>query len=177
MVRLCLLFSLWVAAGLVAAAAPAADAKRFGAEGKLVAYDEARSVFTVKITSPKVSGGFGTGGIAGKPAEDLAAGDEVEFEVVPEGSVLRRTVIKASKGGGLDNSGTLDGFKKAVAAIPTDRPVVLSFEEKKTGGNPRYLLRMVQIRMSPEEIEKRLREIGLSPEEVQDAQREAESAN
>src|SRR5690606_39901045 len=98
----------------LAAAAPAAraaEAKRFGAESMLLDYDEALSVFKVKITSPKVQGGFGSGGIAGKPAPGLKSGEEVEFEVVPEGSVLRRTVIKASKGGGLDNSGTKEGFK------------------------------------------------------------------
>jgi hypothetical protein len=172
MFRLVLVLLLWSAAALLPGAAPAAEAKRYGAEGKLVSYDEARSVFKVHITSPKVSGGFGTGGIAGKPAQGIKTGDEVEFEVVPEGSVLRRTVIKASKGGGLDNTGTAEGFKKAVAAIPTDRPVVLSFEEK-AAGNPKYLLRMVQIRLSPEEIEKRLREAGLSQDEIDDAQREA----
>ncbi|MCL4683897.1 hypothetical protein KJ059_03990 [Myxococcota bacterium] len=147
----------------LAPAALAADAKRYGAEGLLLGYDEARSVIKVKITSPKVSGGFGSGGIAGKPAPGLASGTELEFEVVPEGSVLRRTVIKASKGGGLDNSGTKEGFKNAVAAIPTDRAVVFSFEAKPAG-EPQYVLRMVQIRMSPEELQKRLRELGLAEE-------------
>lgn len=152
-----------------APAARAAEAKRYGAEGMLLGYDEARNVFKVKITSPKVSGGFGSGGVAGKPAPDLKSGEELEFEVVPEGSVLKRTVIKASKGGGLDNSGTKEGFKSAVAAIPTDRAVVFSFEPK--AGEPRYLLKMVQIRMSPEEVQKRLREIGLSQEEIDEAER------
>jgi hypothetical protein len=163
---------------LVAApAAFAAEAKRFGAEGMLLGYDEARNVFKVKITSPKVQGGFGSGGIAGKPAPGLKSGDELELEVVPEGSVLKRTVIKASKGGGLDNSGTREGFKNAVAAIPTDRAVVLSFEPKPAG-EPRYLLKMVQIRMSPEEVQKRLRELGLSPEEIDEAERaNTDSAN
>jgi len=170
----------FVAVGLLAAppAFAAAEAKRFGAEGMLLGYDEAKGVFKVKITSPKVSGGFGSGGIAGKPAPGLKSGDELELEVVPEGSVLRRTVIKASKGGGLDNSGTKEGFKRAVAAIPTDRAVVLSFETKPAG-EPKYLLKMVQIRMSPEEINKRLRELGMSPEEIEEAERASgnESAN
>jgi len=152
---------------LAAPAVLAAESKRFGAEGMLLGYDEARNVFKVKITSPKVQGGFGSGGIAGAPAPGLKSGDELELEVVPEGSVLRRTVIKASKGGGLDNSGTKEGFKNAVAAIPTDRAVVLSFEPK--AGEPRYLLKMVQIRLSPEEIQKRLRELGLSQEEIDEA--------
>jgi len=159
-----------------APAAFAAEAKRFGAEGMLLGYDEARGVFKVKITSPKVSGGFGSGGIAGKPAPGMKSGDELELEVVPEGSVLKRTVIKASKGGGLDNSGTKQGFKNAVAAIPTDRAVVLSFEPKT--GEPKYLLKMVQIRMSPEEVQKRLRELGLSQDEIDEAERaNTDSAN
>ena len=162
---------------LAAPLASANKAERYGAEGMLLGYDEARGVFKVKITSPKVSGGFGSGGIAGKPAPGLKSGDEVEFEVVPEGSVLRRTVIKASKGGGLDNSGTKEGFKKAVAAIPTDRAVVFSFEPKAGASNPKYLLKMVQIRMSPEEIQKRLRELGLSDEELNELEREGAGSN
>lgn len=162
-----LLLFLCVAHG---SAALAASSERYGAEGILLGYDEARRIVKVKITSPKVSGGFGSGGIAGKQAPGLASGDELEFEVVPEGSVLRRTVIKASKGGGLDNSGTREGFKKAVASIPTDRAVVLSFEAK-AAGEPGFLLKMVQIRMSPEEVQKRLRELGLSPDELDEAER------
>lgn len=142
------------------AGALAASAKRFGAEALLLDYDAERSVFKVKVTSPKVSGGYGSGGIAGKPAPGIESGDELELAVVPEGSVLRRTVIKASKGGGLDNSGTREGFARAVAAIPRDRPVVLSFE-KNGAGEPEYVLRMVQIRMTPEEVAQRLRELGL----------------
>jgi hypothetical protein len=151
----------------------AAEAKRFGIEGMLIDYDEAKSTFKIKVTSPKVSGGFGAGGIAGDAPSGIKAGDELEFAVVPEGSVLKRTVIKASKGGGLDNSGTKEGFKKAVGLIPKDRAVVLSFEEPSAG--PKYLLKMVQIRLSPEEIAARLREMGLDPNEVK--QDEAESAN
>lgn len=174
-----LLLLIPVVCVLTAPAARAADSKRYGAEGMLLGYDEAKGVVTVKITNPKVSGSFGSGGIAGKPAPGVASGDELVFEVVPEGSVLRRTVIKASKGGGLDNSGTKEGFRTAVAAIPTDRAVVLSFEPKPTGEEPKYLLKMVQIRMSPEEVQKRLRELGLAPDESDDAARNgsAESAN
>jgi len=173
-----LAFLVALACVLAAPTAFAAQAKRFGAEGILLGYDEARNVFKVKITSPKVQGGFGSGGIAGNPAPGLKSGEEIELEVVPEGSVLKRTVIKASKGGGLDNSGTLEGFKNAVAAIPTDRAVVLSFEPRT--GEPKYLLKMVQIRLSPEEIQKRLRDLGLSQEEIDEAERDAaggESAN
>jgi len=160
-------------AALLAAptALAAGKSTRFGIEGQLLEYDEARRVFKVKVTKPKVSGGFGTGGIAGKPPKGISKGDELEFAVVPEGSVLRRTVIKGSQGGGLDTSGTPEGFKRAVSAIPRDQDVVLSFEENPTpGGTPRYLLKMVQIRLTPEEIAERLREMGIDPAEVEEAE-------
>jgi hypothetical protein len=155
---------------LGAGGAEGADTKRFGIEGMLLEYDEARSVFKVKVTRIKVSGGFGTGGIAGKPPSGIEKGDQLEFEVVPEGSVLRRTVIKGEKGGGLDTSGTKEGFKRAVAVIPRDREVVLSFEANAgKPGAPPYVLKMVQIRLSPEEIDDRLREAGIDPEEIEEA--------
>jgi hypothetical protein len=157
-------------AGFGAAAPAAAESKRFGIEGMLLEYDEARSVFKIKVTRTKVSGGFGTGGIAGKPPSGIEKGDQLEFAVVPEGSVLRRTVIKGEKGGGLDTSGTKEGFKRAVAVIPRDREVVLSFEESAAkAGAPAYVLKMVQIRLSPEEIADRLREAGIDPEELEEA--------
>jgi len=158
----------------LAGAAPlrAAETRRYGIEGMLVEYDEAKDIFKIKVTSPKVSGGFGTGGIAGDAPSGIKSGDLLEFQVVPEGSVLKRTVIKASKGGGLDTTGTKDGFKRAVALIPKDRSVVLSFEEQ--GSQPKYLLKMVQIRLSPEEIAARLREMGIDPNEVK---QDGESAN
>ena len=152
-----------------AATPAAAESKRFGIEGMLLEYDEARSVFKIKVTRTKVSGGFGTGGIAGKPPTGIEKGDQLEFAVVPEGSVLRRTVIKGEKGGGLDTSGTKEGFKRAVAVIPRDREVVLSFEENVAKqGAPPYVLKMVQIRLSPEEIAERLREAGIDPKELED---------
>ena len=150
----------------------AAEAKRYGVEGMLLDYDQAKNIFKVKVTSPKVSGGFGTGGIAGDPPSDIKSGDVIELQVVPEGSVLKRTVIKASKGGGLDTTGTKEGFDKAVALIPKDRSVVLSFEDQS--GPPKYLLKMVQIRLTPEEIAAHLRELGIDPNEVK---QDGESAN
>ena len=164
-------------AAVTATGAPtrAADTKRFGIEGKLLDYDEARSVFKIKVVQPKVSGGFGMGGVAGKPPSGIAKGDELEFAVVPEGSVLSRTVIKGSKGGGLDNTGTKDGFKRAVAVIPRDREVVLSFEDnpKKGDGVPKYILKMVQIRLTPEEIAERLREMGVDQKDIDEATQDA----
>jgi hypothetical protein len=171
-----LVLALSLAAWLIPGVGLAAEAKRFGAEGMLLGYDEGANTFKVKITSPKVSGGFGSGGIAGKPAPGVKSGDELVLQVVPEGSVLKRTVIKASKGGGLDNTGTKEGFKRAVQAIPNDRPVVFSFEDNGKP-DPKYLLKMVQIRMSPEEIQKRLRELGLPQEDIDEVERANEGTN
>jgi hypothetical protein len=159
---------LFAFALLLPVASQAAGDDRFGFEGQLLSYDEARSVFKIKVTKPKVSGGFGTGGVAGKESKDLEKGQEVEFEVVPEGSVLRRTVIKASSGGGLDTTGTKEGFKKAVAMIPKDQDVVFSFEKNKTATVAPYIMKMVQIRLTPEEINERLRAAGIDPEELED---------
>jgi hypothetical protein len=167
-----LVLAVACAAAAVGAAAPsAAESKRFGIEGMLLEYDEARSVFKIKVTRTKVSGGFGTGGIAGKPPSGIEKGQQLEFAVVPEGSVLKRTVIKGEKGGGLDTTGTAEGFKRAVAVIPRDREVVLSFEENAPkAGAPPYVLKMVQIRLSPEEIAERLREAGIDPDELPEEQ-------
>jgi hypothetical protein len=123
-------------------------------------------VYVVKVVTTAVSGGFGTGGIAGAPApKPIEKGQTVEFEVVPEGSVLKRTVIKSTKGGGLDNTGTKEGFARATSVIPKDRPVVLSFEESGKDA-PAWRVKMVQIRLSREEIEARLREAGIDPSEL-----------
>jgi hypothetical protein len=146
----------------------AAGDDRFGFEGIFQGYDEAKGVFKIKVTKPKVSGGFGTGGVAGKPAKDLEKGQELEFQVVPEGSVLKRTVIKASSGGGLDTTGTKAGFKKAVALIPTDQDVIFSFEKNKDASVSPYLIKMIQIRLTPEEVNERLRAAGIDPAEVEE---------
>ena len=168
------LVAAMVAVGLALAwAAPggaAGKSKRYGIEADFLEYDAARDVFKVRVEATKVSGGFGTGGVAGDPApKSIRAGEEMELAVVPEGSVLRRTVIKGSKGEGLDNSGTREGFARAASVIPTDRPVVLSLEENtaKAEGKPDWVIRMVMIRLSPEEIRKRLQEMGIDPDEIE----------
>lgn len=140
----------------LAARAAAEKTERYGMEGRILSYDPAKDLFKVKVTSASVSGGFGTGGTAGgTPPGDVQAGAEMEMQVVPEGSVLKRTVIKATSGGGLDTTGTKEGFQKAMKAIPDDRSVVISFE-KNPSGTPAYVVRMVQIRLTPEEIQKRI---------------------
>lgn len=137
-------------------------AKRYGIEGKLVSYDDVKKTVTVKVAKTKVSGSFGSGGVAGdKAPSSIKRGADVEFAVVPEGSVLKRTVFKAQSGGGLDNSGTEEGFKKAFDMVPKDRPVVISFEKNPDGaaGAPEFQIKLVQIRMTQEELERRFEEM------------------
>ena len=143
-------------AGLALPAHAAGKTDRYGIEGKIVSYDAAADTFTIKVTNAGVSGGFGTGGTAGgSPPDDVKAGSEIVMAVVPEGSVLKRTVIKAQQGGGLDTSGTKEGFQKALKAVPDDRSVVISFE-KNPSGSPAYIVRMVQIRLTEDEIRQRI---------------------
>ena len=147
---------------LVPAAAALAkkETKRFGLEGRLVEYDESRGVVIVKVVRTKVSGGAGAGGVAGKPApKSIKRGSNLEFKVVPEGSVLRRTVIKNRQGGGLDTSGTKEGFVKALKMVPKNKNVVFSFEkaDKPAAGEPEWSLRIIQLRMSQEEAEARFK--------------------
>jgi hypothetical protein len=127
---------------------------RYGLEGRVVKYDGAREVLIVKVVKTKVSGGAGTGAVAGAPAPKkyFKRGADVEFAVVPAGSVLKRTVIKNKDGGGLDTTGTKEGFLKALAMVPEDSNVVFSFEKVKDPkpGKPEWDLRIIQLRMSEE---------------------------
>lgn len=151
-----LALGLTVLPGLALRAGAADKTDRYGMEGKILSCDPAKDVCKVKVTNAGVSGGFGTGGTAGgTPPSDVQAGTEMELLVVPEGSVLKRTVIKAQTGGGLDTTGTREGFQKALKAIPDDRSVVISFE-KNASGSPAYVIRMVQIRLTEEEIRQRI---------------------
>jgi len=140
------------------AAAPK-KGKRHGLEGRIVRFDSAKDQLVVNVSDTEVSGGAGTGRVAGAPApKSIGRGDEVTFVVVPEGSVLRRTVVKSVQGGGLNNAGTRESFEAALAAIPEDRDVVFSFE-KNPKGPPEWIVKMIQIRMTQEELEARLEEI------------------
>jgi len=151
---------------LAAAAALAAQpslaapkkSKRFGIEGRIVRFDGASDQLVVSVSKTSVSGGIG-GSVAGDPApKSVGRGSEVSFAVVPEGSVLRRTVVKSIKGGGLNNAGTRESFEQALAAIPADRDVIFSFEQNPKAP-PEFVLKMIQIRMTEEELEARLNEI------------------
>jgi len=136
---------------------------RYGMEGRILGYDPETDLVTVEVTRTGVSGRFGTGGTAGgEPPDSIEEGAEIEMAVVPEGSVLKRTVVKAMTGGGLDNTGTREGFQKALAAIPEDRPVVISFEANRSAP-PEWVVRMVQIRLTPEEVQQRIEAMTSDP--------------
>jgi hypothetical protein len=151
--------SLALAPGV--ADARARKAKRYGIEGKFLAYDEARQVFRILVTSREAKG-FGGSTVGGKAPKDIEPGNERDFAVKPEGSVLSRTVIKSVKGTGVDNTGTQEGFRQAVKAIPTDRPLALSIEKNASPGAgaeaPEYIIKTLVIKMTEAEIQKRLRE-------------------
>ncbi len=143
---------------------------RYGLEGRVVEYDESRGVLIVKVVKTKVSGGAGAGRVAGKPApKSIKRGTDLEFAVVPEGSVLKRTVIKNRQGTGLDTTGTKEGFRKALDMVPKDKNVVFSFEKAKNPGGPEWDLRIIQLRMSEAEWEARQKE-----RDAATAKREAE---
>jgi hypothetical protein len=135
--------------------------KRYGIEGKFLSYDEQRQVFTVLVTSREAKG-FGGSTVGGKAPKDVEPGKEREFAVKPEGSVLSRTVIKSVKGTGVDNTGTQEGFRKAVKAIPTDRALAISIEKnlahERDPSAPEYLIKTLVIKMTEEEIQRRLKE-------------------
>jgi hypothetical protein len=144
------------------AGAKARKAKRYGIEGKFLAYDEAQQVFRILVTSREAKG-FGGSTVGGKAPGDIEPGKERDFAVQPEGSVLSRTVIKSVKGTGVDNTGTQEGFRKAVAAIPTDRALALSIEKNADHETnpeaPEYRIKTLVIKMTEEEIQRRLDEL------------------
>ena len=153
-----------VAFTLVSGAADAQPkkSKRYGIEGKFVGYDEAKQVFTILVTSREAKG-FGGSTVGGKAPKDIPTGKEQVFAVQPEGSVLSRTVVKSVKGTGVDNTGTQEGFSKAVKGIPTDRVLALSIErnvDHETNlSAPEYRIKTVVIQMTEAEIRARMEEI------------------
>jgi len=155
----------------VALAAPAIEAaakkpKRYGIEGVILAYDEEKQTFRVKVLETDVPGrSFTENRVGGKAPKDIRRGREYEFAVEPEGSVLRRTVIRAETGSGLDLEGTKEGFKKAFAKVPTDRLTLLSLEDNEPDavkqGEPKYKIMLVQIQMTLEELIRRWEKISV----------------
>jgi hypothetical protein len=163
---------LWVLAFVfVALAAPPMEAtakksKRYGIEGFVRAYDEERQTVRVKVIETKVPGRFATGNpVGGKAPKDIKRGKEYDFAIEPEGSILRRTVIRAETGAGFDLSGTQEGFRKAYAKIPKDRLTLFSLEDNSPEaikkGAPKYKIMLVQIQMTLEELIRRWEKISV----------------
>jgi len=153
---LAVVLPVWIAGS----PAEAGRSQRFGIEGRLVDYDPERQVFRVFVLS-REAGGFGGSTVGGRAPDDVEEREEMEFAVQPEGSVLSRTVIKSMRGTGLDNSGTQEGFSRAVEAIPTDRPLALSIERNRGAGEgePAYKLKTVIIRLTEAEMRQRMEEL------------------
>jgi hypothetical protein len=166
---LCAALALPALAALAPGDAAAKPSKRFGIEGEVLGYDAAREVLKVLVLETKVAGRFASGNTVGGAApDDVKRRTEHEFAVEPEGSVLRRTVIKAMTGGGLDTSGTPEGFQKALAKIPDDRPVVMSLEKNDARsvakGAPKYKILMIQIQYTEDELRERFERISVEEE-------------
>lgn len=151
-----------VSLALVPGVAHAKKAKRYGIEGKFLGYDEEQQIFKILVTSREAKG-FGGSTVGGKAPKDIEPRTERDFAVEPEGSVLSRTVIKSVKGTGVDNTGTQEGFRKAVTAIPTDRTLALSVEKnaehEADPDAPEYRIKTLVIQMTEEEIRRRMEEL------------------
>jgi hypothetical protein len=146
----------------VALAAPTIEAaakrsKRYGIEGFARSYDKQEQTVRVKVIETKVPGRFATGNpVGGKAPKDIKRTKEYDFAVEPEGSILRRTVIRAETGAGLNSKGTQEGFEQAFDKVPKDRLTLFSLEdnspEEVEKGAPKYKIMLVQIQMTLEEL-------------------------
>ena len=163
---------LWVLAFVfVALAAPPMEAaakksKRYGIEGFALGYDKEKETVRIKVIETKVMGRFATGNpVGGKAPKDIKRTKEYDFAVETEGSILRRTVIRAETGAGLNSKGTQEGFEKAFAKIPKDRLSLFSLEdsspEEIEKGAPKYKIMLVQIQMTLEELIRRWEKISV----------------
>lgn len=144
--------------GAIDAGAVMKQGKRFGIEGQVVGYDETKKTMTIKVTATEVKARIGGNTVGGKAPADVPRLKDFTFAIEPEGSVLRRTVVKGIDGGGLDKEGTKEGFKKAIGLIPTDRSVVMSCEKNDPAavakGAPKYKILLIQIQLTEEELQK-----------------------
>lgn len=163
--------ALVLAAAMAAAEALAKRAadelERYGIKGVLRSYDPGTHEFVISVTDSKASSGRGAGTVGGPAPDDVKVGSEMRFAVRPTGALVSRTVIKGSKGTSLDNSGTEDGFRAAVQAIPNDRPILFSLVklEKPVPDGPQYEVRAVVVPLSDAEWAERLKQILVDEED------------
>ena len=154
--RIALLAVTALAVGVSVASAAPKEAKRYGIKGVFREYDAARNVFKIDVTANEATN-FGGSTAGDKAPTDVEIGKPMELAVKPEGSVLSRTVIKSTQGTGLDNTGTVEGFAKAVKLIPSDRSIILSIS-KNESGSPAYRLNTAFIPLTDAEIQRRIKE-------------------
>ena len=151
---------LLVTVGLVAAVAHAKPPERYGVMGKILEYDPEKLLVRVKVVETRIP--EWANHVGKRPPREIRAGREYEFSVTPEGSVLRRTVIRTQGGTTLDRTASRDGFNRAIAALPDDRLLGISIAPiVGAEGEPAYKVMMIQIPRTLEEAMRRLEEISV----------------
>ena len=144
-----------VAAVCLAGAADASPRERYGVMGKILGYDASTQTVRVKVLETKIPENFNT--VGKRPPKDIRSGGKYTFAVKPEGSVLSRTVIKTRMGWAADNTGTQEGFARAMESLPDDRLLGLSLAKNAAGdGAPDYKLMLIHVPYTREEFMKRL---------------------
>lgn len=128
---------------------------RYGMMGRILAYDRERQLVRVKVMDTSIPETFNA--VGKRPPNDIRPGGSYTFAVQPEGSVLSRTVIKTRKGWAADNSGTQEGFDRAMASLPDDRLLGLSIAKNPEKGDvPTYKLMLIHVPITREEFMERL---------------------
>jgi len=120
-------------AGAAHAQAPGPEvSKSIKTEGEFVAYDATAQTVTVKITKP------GTG----KEAKSLQAGQNAEFKVKPEGSVLSRTTV------------AIQGVKAELGQLQAGKTVNVYWRPDEADPNARFA-RKIDVILSEQELDQR----------------------
>lgn len=145
---------------LAGVAGAASDKDRYGVMGKVLGYDPVKQTVEVKVVETTIPE---WGNHVGKrPPRDIKAGKTYVFSVEPEGSVLRRTVIRTQGGSTLDRTASQEGFTQAIKALPDDRLLGLSLARSGAKDDaPAYKVMMIQIPRTLEEAMERLDEISV----------------
>ena len=146
-----------VAVGLIAAVAHAKPPDRYGLMGKILEYDPEKLLVRVKVVETRIP--EWANHVGKRPPREIRSGREYVFSVTPEGSVLRRTVIRTQQGTTLDRTASREGFNRAIAALPDDRLLGISIAPIGGGdGKPAYKVMMIQIPRTLEEVMRRFEE-------------------
>jgi len=145
---------------LLGAAATAAGGKdRYGLMGRIESYDPEQQTVTVRVVETSIP--EWANHVGKRPPREIRPGSLHVFSVEPEGSVLRRTVIRTPSGSALDNSATREGFVRAMQALPDDRLLGISLTPNGKGSEPAYKVMMIQIPRTLEEVMQRLDEVSV----------------